>query len=237
MSLSLIGRMLADKAGFERRPAFEGPLAKVPGPLQKARAGGVIDLSAAEASFIAADAGGALIKRPASLRASVVAEGRIEDGDFAIHRFYLGSQGEDAPENFLQVIAQGGHVVPGEIKLLQKLAEVTPASQQEWDFWLVGDDETPPFLTGPSIKWQDTYEFTRFWSPGPRTVPAKDYLETIRAPGSGDRTVSSSAMLFSRPLSPDLAEWLQLAVCQSGTERWVEAYVGITVDAGEVVSI
>jgi hypothetical protein len=237
MSIALIGRMLADKAGFERRPAFEGPLARVAGPLQKARAGGVIDLSAAEASFVVADASGALIRRPNSLNATVAAEGRIEDGGFAIHRFYLGSQGEDAPQNFLQVIAQDGHVVPGEIKLLQKLAEVTPASQEEWDLWLVGDDETPPFLTGPSIKWEGTYEFSRFWSPGPRTVPARTYFETIRAPGEGERTVSSSAMLFSRPLSPDLAEWLQLAVCQTGTERWVEAYVGIKIDAGEVVCI
>jgi Protein of unknown function (DUF2491) len=236
MSFALVGQMLATRVGIAPKHVIEGPLSTIPGSLQKARAGGVIDLSGAEASFITAETSGALIKRPATLRATVVAQGTALDGDFAVHRFYLGSQSEDAPPNFLQVIVQRENLAPGEIKLFQKLAEITPGSEDEWDLWLVGSDDQPPLLTGPSVRWQDTFEFNRVWSPGPQRVEPKQYIETIHS-GEGDHTVSSSAMLFGRTLQPNSPEWLQLAMCQAGSERWIEAYVGISIDAGEVTSI
>lgn len=236
MSFALVGQMLANRIGAQPKPVVHGPLAAIAGPLQKARLGGVLDLSAAEATFVTAEAASALIERPGSLNATVVAEGRIEDGDFAVHRFYLGSQSEEAPPNFLQVVAQPDHIVPGEIKLFQKLAEVTPGTAEEWDLWLVGSDEQPPLLTGPTIRWQDGYDFNRFWLPGPQRVEPRQFVETIRS-AEGERQVSSSAMLFARSLNPNFPEWLQVAVCQSGSERWIEAYVGISIDAGEVSSI
>ncbi|MGY3582437.1 hypothetical protein ACVIGB_000639 [Bradyrhizobium sp. USDA 4341] len=236
MSFALVGQMLANRVGIAPKHVIDGPLSAIPGSLQKARAGGVIDLSSAEASFITAEAADALIGRPPVLRATVIAQGRILDGEFAIHRFYLGSQTGEAPTSFLQVITQRDQIVAGEIKLFRKLAEITPSSPEEWDLWLVGSDDQPPLLTGPSIRWQGTFEFNRAWSPGPQPVDAKQYVETIHS-GEGDHQVAESAMLFSRALTPNFPEWLQLALCQSGAERWIEAYVGISLDAGEVTSI
>jgi Protein of unknown function (DUF2491) len=236
MSFSLVGRMLANRVGVAPKPVLNGPLSSIPGPLQKARAGGVIDLSAAEASFITAEASNVLIGRPPSLRATVVAQGRILDGEFTIHRFYLGSQSEDGPTRFLQVITQHDQIIDGEIKLFSKLAEITPGSADEWDLWLTGSEEQPPLLTGPSIRWQGTFEFNRVWSPGPQRVDAKEYEETIHS-GADDHQVTCWTMLFSRALTPSFPEWLQLATCQAGSERWIEAYVGISIEAGEVSSI
>lgn len=236
MSFALVAQMLANRVGAEPRHLVDGPLARIAGSLQKARLGGVLDLSGAEASFLTAEAAGALIQRPGSLSTTVIAEGGIADGDFTIHRFYLGSQSEDAPPNFLQVVAQSDHIVPGEIKLFQKLAEVTPSTAEEWDLWLAGSDEQPPLLTGPTLRWQDAYDFNRFWLPGPQKVEPRQFLETIRST-EGERQVSASAMLFARSLNPNFPEWLQVAVCRSGSERWIEAYVGISIEAGEVSSI
>lgn len=229
MSFALLGRMLSRGAGVAP-PEPNYPLwhAKA-GDLARARLGAVLDTGPMSATFLMANAGGMLLTPPEA-SFIVVGHGKIADAGFMIHRFY-------SADHMLQVIVGlDGLVCAGEFKLFQKLAEIRPMSLEEWELWTKGTDDVQPMLTGPTVKWQGT-EFTRVWSPGNGPADAKQYVEMLDT-GAADLSVTSiSAMLFGRKLSTGATEWLQLSMCRSGSERWIEAYVGLTVEPGEITAI
>lgn len=239
MSVALIGRILKNRMNNHDQPIVEMPLRKTgSSTLERLRIGSVLDLSGAAASFIEAEQHGTLMQNPNREMVHILGYGRVHDAPFRIHRFYFDVTGDKTPDAFLQVITDSGdNIVPAEVKIFEKLAEVNPASSEEWDLWLTGSDETPPLLTGPTIKWEETTEYARIWSPGVERARPKHYMESVRS-HDNNAVVSHSVMLFGRDLIPaKRTEWLQLSICQSSSERWVEAYVGINVDPGELLSI
>lgn len=231
MSFSLVKQMLARRlAAKEPSGLLSYPLQGAGRPLDHLRIGGIMDLSPAFATFVTAASSGSFVVAPA---AALITEayGNIRDSGFLVHRFYSG-------DYFFQVITdQAKRVVEGEVKLFQKLAEVNPSTPEEWDLWTKGTDGNQPLLTGPTITWQDRAEFTRVWSPGLAAAEAKTWFEDTEvgqsAPAS---TTQMSAMLFSRSLSSGQTEWLQLSSCRSGSERWIEAYVGLFLETGEILT-
>lgn len=231
MSFALIGRMLARRAGIAPvQPDYPLRLAKA-GSLERARVGGMLDLGVTTA-FIIASGAGSIVQTPPTT-ATIDAHGKASDGEFDLHRFYFG-------DNLLQIVTgRDGLVVAGEVKLLQKLAEIDPATPAEWDLWLGGREGNVPFLTGPVIKWQDI-EYNRVWSPGAGIAQPRSYVEALDV-GQADPTLPTttiSAMLFARQLPGDITEWLQISVCRSNDGgRWIEAYVGLTLGPGEVSAI
>lgn len=229
MSFSLIGRMLVNRAGVAPKdPGYPLWHAKA-GDLARARVGGVLRTAGACAAFIVAETEGSLVKEPPA-SATIDAYGKVDDAGFAIHRFYFG-------DNLLQVVTgQDGLIVAKEIKLFQKLAEIEPATPEEWDLWIKGADGNQPLLTGPTIKWQDDKEYSRVWSPGNGTAESKRHVESITV-ADVQTNITINAMLFGRQLSHGLNEWLQLAMCRQGSERWIEAYVGLTLEPGELSAI
>lgn len=230
MSIALIGRMIANRAGRKPVVATDGPLAHCAEKgLRKLRLGGVLDFAGGEATFIVTESLGSFLKRPGN-PVAINGYGVIADGEFTIHRFYF-------HDYFLQVIVNKQQIATGEVKLFQKLAEVVPQSPEEWDLWLKGSPDAPPLLTGPTINWQDTAEFTRVWSPGPKAVEPKRFAEVLDVGAENERPgVAHACMLFSRQLGGG-TEWLQISMCRGGSERWIEAYVGVTFSPGELSAI
>jgi hypothetical protein len=231
MSFALLAKMLAKHVGLESpKPSY--PLYGNCGPLDRARLGGVLKFDGAMATLITAEAAGSFVKAPPEM-SSVNGYGKIIDGEFVLHHFYIG-------DYFLQVIsARSGIIVAGEIKLMQRFAEITPSTPEEWDLWINGVDGNQPLLTGPTIKWQDATEYTRVWSPGNGTAEPKRYVEALDV-GQSDSTLpvtTINTMLFGRALNPDQTEWLQLSTCRSNGERWIEAYVGLSLESGELLAI
>lgn len=231
MSFSLLKRMIEQKTGTAPpKPDFPLWGAKA-GTLGRAHLGGVIDVVGMAGTF--ALAGADALATPMEGPGAVEGYGKIEDGGFVIHRFYMA-------EHMIQVITGlDGSVCAGEMKLFRKLAEINPATAEEWQLWTESVSGGQPLLTSPTLLWQDTFEFKRAWSPGNGPTEPKRYLETIQV-GDADSPRSStfiSAMLFSRKLTSGITEWLQLAICRENSERWIEAYVGFSFETGEVTAI
>jgi hypothetical protein len=232
MSFALLGRMIAQKVGAApEKPDY--PLwQRKAGDLERAHLGGVINTEGMAASFVLAGTAGTLIE-PMESAGTVVGYGKIEDGDFILHRFYMA-------EHMVQVITGlDGLVCAGEMKLFQKLAEINPSTPEEWELWTESVGGGQPLLTSPTLLWQNSFEFTRVWSPGNGPAEPKRYVETLSdgVAGQSPTVINVSAMLFSRRLSTGITEWLQLAMCRESSERWIEAYVGLSFEPGEVTAI
>ncbi len=238
MSFSLIGRMLSNATGTAPPPP-DYPLSHAGAEtLVRARPGGIIDVAGAIATLLRAETGKSLFNA-VETNTVVTAWGKIVDGKFEIHRFYFGS-------NMLQVlIGPDGRVVAGETKLFWKLAEVnpqtpekiTPSEPDEWDLWTKSVDGGQPLLTSPTMLWQNVHVFHRFWTPGNGPADAKLYEEWITDAAGTQVGVALSTMLFSRQLENGVTEWLQMAICKEGGERWIEAYVGLNVEPAEIETI
>lgn len=233
MSITLIGRILKNRLDIKPQRFVDAPLRGKGTKLDKLRVGGIIDASKADGSFITAVAAGTLLKPPCD-QSIILAYGRIQDGDFTIHRFYFDGPADGKTDTFLQVIADVGGVLDDEVKLMQRIAEITPSSSDEWDLWLGNAAGDPGFLHLPKIEFNGI-EYQRFWSPGAERGLPRHNCENVESSGNS-AAVDLTSMLFYRDLS-GITEWLQLAVCKSGSENWVEAYVGLTVNHLELSSI
>jgi len=234
MSITLIGRILKNKLDIKPQRFVDAPLRGKGTKLDKLRVGGLLNTAFAQASFVTAVTAGTLMKPPTEPLSIIHAYGKINDGDFTIHRFYFDGPANGKTDTFLQVIADSGGVLENEIKLMQKVAEINPSSAEEWDLWLGNSAGDPGFLALRTLDFNGG-EYTRFWSPGSEHGIPRQYHESVESSGNS-AAVDLTSMLFYRDLS-GTTEWLHVSICKSGSERWVEAYVGIDVAHGELSSI
>lgn len=228
MSIRLAKRMIENMAG--RSPKSDAPIASVEGPIGKLKVGGVLDLAPAVATFVMAQSAGSLVKPP-QLSSIIKAHGKTDSGPYTIHRFYI----NDA---FLQIVTMHGLPVADEVRFFSHLAEVNPQDTFEWDLWLKGVNGNPPLLVGPSIFWDETYNFTRMWGGDASEVKPIRSVEWIDN-GEYRSSLSLQSMRYGRKLGgTNRDEWLQLAVVQDDAgDTWIEAYVGLTIATGEVNAI
>ena len=256
MSFRLVTAVLAARAAAAKdkvaqwfdaaRPRVDTGLIHSGTDLDRLRIGAGIDLSGCLARFVLAEGAGALARDPGGWL-TCQAYGRIEDGDAIIHRFYL-TGAADGAGRILQVTTQGKTLLDGEVKLLQGLADFAPASAEEWGMWLDGDADRPPLLGGITMAWQegtpDEATFGRVWGcepdgGGADSIAPRDWVETVRTdPTVGGDTVGLQVMLYGRMLG-DIPEWLYLSASRRPAdgdpdEAWIEAQVGLTLDARDI---
>ena len=155
---------------------------------------------------------------------SVQAVGLATDGSVPLNRLYLPGDG-----CFLQLhLAASG--APDECRYFSQIDEVTPASADEWGFWL---DPLQGMIGWPQFQTKDGKLYDRVWAPGAARVPPRQETETIQdARGTRQRTLLSmvyGAPTGAAPPAPD-TEYILVSAVDDAGRSWVEVHAGIDVN-------
>jgi len=155
---------------------------------------------------------------------SVEAVGLVNDGGVALHRLYL--PGGDA--FFMLHLGRDG--APDECRYFTLLDRITPASQDEWGFWL---DPAQGMIGWPQFETKDGKTYDRVWAPGSTRVQPRQQVETLQGTtGTVERKIQ--AMLYgartgAAPPVPAV-EYVLVCAVEQGDEAWVEVYAGIDIN-------
>jgi hypothetical protein len=155
---------------------------------------------------------------------SVEAVGLVNDGAVALHRLYL--LGGDA--FFMLHLGRDG--APDECRYFTLLDRITPASQDEWGFWL---DPAQGMIGWPQFETKDGKTYDRVWAPGGSRVQPRQQVETVQGTsGSVQRKIQ--AMLYgartgAAPPAPAV-EYVLVCAVEQGDEAWVEVNAGIDIN-------
>ena len=155
---------------------------------------------------------------------SVEAVGLVNDGGVALHRLYL--PGGDA--FFMLHLGRDG--TPDECRYFTLLDRITPASRDEWGFWL---DPAQGMIGWPQFETKDGKTYDRVWAPGSSRVQPRQQVETLQSTsGTVERKIQ--AMLYgartgAAPPAPAV-EYVLVCAVEQGDEAWVEVYAGIDIN-------
>lgn len=156
--------------------------------------------------------------------ASIEAVGLVTDGSVALHRLYFPGR-----DHFLQLhLAAAGE--PDECRAFNRIDEVTPASREEWGFWL---DPAQGMIGWPQFQTKDGRLYDRVWAPGAGRIVPRSQSETIQDPqGTQQRKLQS--MLYGAPSgaappAPE-TEYILVSAVEDGKQAWVEIHAGIDVN-------
>ena len=155
---------------------------------------------------------------------SVEAVGLVNDGGVALHRLYL--PGGEA--FFMLHLGRDG--APDECRYFTLLDRITPASRDEWGFWL---DPAQGMIGWPQFETKDGKTYDRVWAPGSARVEPRQQVETVQGTtGTMERKIQ--AMLYgartgSAPPAPAV-EYVLVCAVEQGDEAWVEVYAGIDIN-------
>ncbi len=170
-------------------------------------------------------AGTTKVKPPESGRMiSVEALGLITDGAVSLHRLYL--PGRTA--FFMLHLGRDG--APDECRYFSLLDQVTPASGDEWGFWLAPADG---MIGWPQFQTKDGKTYDRVWAPGSGRVPPRQQEETLQdLTGITQRKIQ--AMLYGAhsgapPPAPEV-EYVLVCAIEQGDEAWIEVDAGIDIN-------
>ena len=155
---------------------------------------------------------------------SVEAVGLVNDGGVALHRLYL--PGGEA--FFMLHLGQDG--APDECRYFTLLDRITPASQDEWAFWL---DPAQGMIGWPQFETKDGKTYDRVWAPGGSRVQPREQVETLQGT-SGTIERKIQAMLYgaqtgAAPPAPAV-EYVLVCAVELGDEAWVEVHAGIDIN-------
>jgi hypothetical protein len=154
---------------------------------------------------------------------SAEAVGLVNDGGVALHRLYL--PGGEA--FFMLHLGRDG--APDECRYFTLLDRITPASQDEWGFWL---DPAQGMIGWPQFETKDGKTYDRVWASGGSRVQPRQQVETVQGTsGSVQRKIQ--AMLYgartgAAPPAPAV-EYVLVCAVEQGDEAWVEVYAGIDI--------
>jgi hypothetical protein len=155
---------------------------------------------------------------------SVEALGLVSDRGVSLHRLYLPGR-----EGFF-LLHLGTEGRPDECRYFSKLDEVSPASQDEWGFWL---DPAQGLIGWPEFQTKDGKTYARAWSPGGSRVDPRQQTETVQdLRGSSQRQLL--AMLYAGPTGAappaPSTEYVLVAAAQEPGSAWVEIHAGIDIN-------
>ena len=170
-------------------------------------------------------AGTTKVKPPESgAMISIEAIGLITDNGVALHRLYL--PGRQA--FFMLHLGRDG--APDECRYFSLLDQITPASQDEWGFWL---DPAQGMIGWPQFQTKDGKLYDRVWAPGGARVPPRQQVETVQDL-SGTTQRRLQAMLYgahtgAAPPAPGI-EYVLVYAVEQNDEAWVEVCAGIDIN-------
>jgi Protein of unknown function (DUF2491) len=170
-------------------------------------------------------AGATKVKPPeAGGTITVEALGLITDGAVSLHRLYL--PGGEA--FFMLHLGPGGR--PDECRYFTLLDQVTPASRDEWGFWLAPADG---MIGWPQFQTKDRRTYDRVWAPGSARVLPRQQVETLQGLG-GVTHRKIQAMLYgaaiAAPPPAPAVEYVLVCAIEEGDEAWIEVHAGIDIN-------
>jgi Protein of unknown function (DUF2491) len=121
---------------------------------------------------------------------------------------------------------------PDECRYFSLLDEVTPASEEEWSFWL---DEAEGVIGWPEFQTKDGKAYARLWAPGDARVAPREFRETLNsAARTGSRM--GQAMLYGAPTGAAApappTEYILVAAMEEENQAWVAIHAGIDLNPG-----
>lgn len=151
---------------------------------------------------------------------SIERVGTMQIGDVALTRLYLPGDG------FFQLHLDAGGQ-PDECRYFSSLDEITPASRDEWGFWL---DDTEGVIGLPDFQAKDGKHYWRAWSPGQSRLAPLEATETIQGL-QGETTRRLKAMLYGVPTGlaapAPPTEYIFVAAVEQSGQAFVEVLAGI----------
>lgn len=157
---------------------------------------------------------------------SVEAVGEVTTSEVRWQRVYL-----PGGRYFFQVHldAQGQ---PDECRYFSLLDEITPASLDEWAFWL---DDAEGAIGWPEFQTKDGKVYTRVWAQGTTRVAPYVLSETLTTL-AGTTSRERQAMLYAAPTGAEApapqTEYILVAAADQAGQAWVEVHAGIDVPVG-----
>jgi hypothetical protein len=154
----------------------------------------------------------------------LVSDGAGAAGGAALHRLYLpGSSGF-----FSLHLAASGQ--PDECRYFSLLDQVTPATAEDWAFWL---DPARGMIGWPEFQTKDGVLYGRVWAAGSTRVPPRQQIETIQEL-SGNSSRNLQAMLYGRPsgINPPApaTEYILVEAVEQEGSAWIDIHVGIDIN-------
>lgn len=119
---------------------------------------------------------------------------------------------------------------PDECRYFSLLDDITPASPDEWAFWL---GEADGVIGWPEFQTKDGKIYARVWAHGPARVPPTVLTETLTN-ASGTTQQTRQAMLYAAATGAEApvpqTEYILVAAADQAGHAWVEIYAGIDMD-------
>lgn len=154
----------------------------------------------------------------------IQAVGTVSAAGTALSRLYLPDG-----KSFLQLHLDAADQ-PDECRYFTVIDEVTPATEEEWGFWI---DPGNGMIGWPEFETKDGTPYSRVWSPGSSRVPPLEFSETINETDRM-RVLNGRAMLYGRTTGATApapqTEYLLVAMIEEGGQAWIEIRAGIDVN-------
>jgi hypothetical protein len=155
---------------------------------------------------------------------SVEAVGLLRHEDVLLHRLYL-----PGGRAFFQLhLGEDGR--PDECRYFSALDEVSPASPEEWGFWL---DPAQGMIGWPSFQTKDGKVYGRVWAGGESRAAPREFDETVQ---HLDRVENRrmQAMLYAAPSggtapAPE-TEYILVSAIDAAGQAWVQIEAGIDIN-------
>ncbi len=226
----VVGGALFAGLWLTRRRAAEppGPVAKLSGSVQtRLRVGMAIPLDpspfilASGVTKVSPPAEGAMVSIEA---VGLISDGTNPSGSVALHRLYLPGR-----KSFFQ-LHLGTSGQPDECRYFSLIDQITPASSDEWAFWL---DPAEGMIGWPEFQTKDSKVYGRAWASGGSRVPPRDQTETLRdISGDGSRTLHTMLYAGATRVAPPApaTEYILVEAVERRGQAWVDVYSGIDIN-------
>ena len=120
--------------------------------------------------------------------------------------------------------------MPDECRYFTLLDQITPATRDEWGFWL---DARDGMIGWPQFETKDGKTYDRVWTPGGGRVAPRQQIETVRdATGTIERRLQAMLYGVGTGLAPPAPQVEYVLVCavEQADEAWIEVHAGIDIN-------
>ena len=212
----------------KRQPIKELPL--------DLRLGGIVDLEALEKRF-KKNQENFRMRIPRALKGYITAIGEVElDDDIQIYNIYVSENIDDEQPIFTLRIEVIENII-SVAKLFTLFEKIQPSNMREWERWLDGSPDEPPYLGGLEFSIRSGETYKRVWESGVDEVVRTKFIENIITE-KGNYETLNIVSLYGRELEHGEIEFLYLAnIEDANLSNFSRIELGIAVKESELVVI
>lgn len=190
---------------------------RTPAPLRLSQ-GSAVDINIVP--LVLAEHGGALFSPDLPLHHTIVAVGQYSLFGLRFTRCFL-SQQDGA---YLHFVRKGDDIV--ESRVYVPYLELTPATSEEWAFWLADLDGYIGYPIMQSKDQDGPIQYSRSWNPGNTRVPPLATTECL-ADMTGTQAIDHQLMHYTRELDDSLCEHMLVSAVETNEGMSVNFWLGI----------